>query len=176
MNGVAFGEREAVTDDRPQNGDDRHQAEALHHGGEDVLAAHQAAVEQREAGSGHHQDQGGADQHPGVVAGALCGGDAIVHSFRYGLCRSRSAYEQEYGYKSGVEAATKHLLMIVYCGGSLPAECLMEWIGKIYCASSFAIPALRLSTRRRAGLSYWGRCGFLVWRRNSGVLLPWQAG
>ena len=43
------------------------------------------AVEQRQAGTGHHQNQRGADQHPGVIAGALRGfggfiqiGEALV--------------------------------------------------------------------------------------------------
>ena len=39
------------------------------------FAAHQAAVEQRQAGTGHHQNQSRADQHPGVVARALGGLD-----------------------------------------------------------------------------------------------------
>ena len=39
------------------------------------LRAHQAAVEERQAGAGHHQDQRRADQHPGVVARALRGFD-----------------------------------------------------------------------------------------------------
>jgi hypothetical protein len=43
----------------------------LHHGAENVLLAHQAAVEEGQAGAGHEQDQGGGDQHPGVVAGGL---------------------------------------------------------------------------------------------------------
>ena len=38
------------------------------------LRAHQAAVEERQAGTGHQQDQGGGDQHPGVVAGGLSAG------------------------------------------------------------------------------------------------------
>ena len=69
----AFAERQAVADHGPQHGDHRHQDEAVHHGAEHVLAPHQAAVKQRQAGAGHHQDQRGADQHPGVVAGALRG-------------------------------------------------------------------------------------------------------
>ena len=50
-----------------------HQHEAMHHGGEHVFAADQAAVEEGQARAGHHQDQRGADQHPGVVAGGLGG-------------------------------------------------------------------------------------------------------
>ena len=40
---------------------------------ENIFAADQTAVEQREAGTGHHQDQRGAGEHPGVVAGGLRG-------------------------------------------------------------------------------------------------------
>ena len=58
--------------------DHRHQDEAVHHGAEHVLAPHQAAVEQRQAGTGHHEDQRGADQHPGVVARALGGFDGSL--------------------------------------------------------------------------------------------------
>jgi hypothetical protein len=36
---------------------------------------HQAAVKERQSGAGHHKDQSGTDQHPGVIAGALCGLD-----------------------------------------------------------------------------------------------------
>ena len=37
---------------------------------EDVLAANEAAVEQREAGERHEEDERGARHHPGVVARA----------------------------------------------------------------------------------------------------------
>jgi hypothetical protein len=68
---VARAEGQRVADHGPENGDQAHHGEALHHGAEDVLAAHQAAIEKDQAGSGHHQDQGGRDQHPGIVAGGL---------------------------------------------------------------------------------------------------------
>ena len=68
---VAVTEGERVADDSPDHGDQAHHGEALHHGAEDVLLADQAAVEKRQAGSGHQQDQGRGDQHPGVVAGGL---------------------------------------------------------------------------------------------------------
>ena len=54
---VAVVERQAVADDRPDDADDGHQDEALHHRRQDVLAADQAAVEQRQARAGHHQHQ-----------------------------------------------------------------------------------------------------------------------
>ena len=51
---------------------------------ENVFLPHQPAIEQRQAGTGHQQDQGGAYQHPGVVARGLRvghtlfeGGDAV---------------------------------------------------------------------------------------------------
>ena len=44
-------------------------AEALHDGGEHVLLAHHAAVEEGEAGDRHHQDERGRGEHPGGVAG-----------------------------------------------------------------------------------------------------------
>ena len=68
---VAVAEGQRVADDGPENGDQAHHREALHHGAEDVLLAHQAAVEERQAGAGHQQNQGGGGQHPGVVAGEL---------------------------------------------------------------------------------------------------------
>jgi hypothetical protein len=49
--------------------------EALHHGAEHVLLAHDSAVEEGQSGAAHHQHQGGRDEHPGVVAGGLRGGD-----------------------------------------------------------------------------------------------------
>ena len=63
---------------RPQHGDERHHGEALHHGGQHVLLAHQAAIEQRQPGAGHHQHQRGADQHPGVVGRAFGVGDLLL--------------------------------------------------------------------------------------------------
>ena len=71
--GVAFAEGEAVADDGPEHADHRHQHEAVHHGAENVFAADQAAVEERQAGAGHHQNQRGAGEHPGVIAGGLGG-------------------------------------------------------------------------------------------------------
>jgi hypothetical protein len=68
---VAVAEGQRVADDGPENGDQAHHGEALHHGAEDVLLAHQAAVEERQSGAGHQQDQGGGGQHPGVIAGKL---------------------------------------------------------------------------------------------------------
>ena len=63
---AAEGERIAPADpdqDR-RRGDPEHLAEDRQH----VLGAHQAAVEEGEAGQDHHQDEDGRDQHPGGVA------------------------------------------------------------------------------------------------------------
>lgn len=73
--GIAFREGEAVSGDGPEDGDQGHEDETMHHGGQHVLAADQATVEERQAGAGHHEDEGGADEHPGVIAGALGGFD-----------------------------------------------------------------------------------------------------
>ena len=67
--GVAVAERQAVADDDPDHRDDAGDGEALHHGGEHVLLADHAGVEQRQAGDGHHQHQRGGGQHPGGIAG-----------------------------------------------------------------------------------------------------------
>jgi hypothetical protein len=69
--GVAMAECEGVAGHRPQNGDQSHHGEALHHGAENVLAADQSAVEKGQAGTGHQQDQGRGNKHPGIVAGGL---------------------------------------------------------------------------------------------------------
>jgi hypothetical protein len=94
---VARGEHQAVAADRPQQGDDGHHGEALHHGAEHVLLAHQAAIEQSQAGAGHHQHERGTDQHPGVIAGRLGSGYrglqgpqfGAIHRWRYRQGRGR---------------------------------------------------------------------------------------
>ena len=65
---AAVGEGERIADDHPQHRDQAGDAEALHHGGEDVHLAHHAGVEQRQARHGHQQHQGRRGQHPGGVA------------------------------------------------------------------------------------------------------------
>ncbi len=62
--------RQAVADDGPHDAHHRHQDEALHHRGQNVLAAHQAAIKERESGSGHHEHERGAGEHPRRVAAA----------------------------------------------------------------------------------------------------------
>ena len=67
--GVAVGEGDAVAGDHPDHRDQAADGEGLHQGRKDVLLAHHAAIEQREARDGHHQHERGAAQHPGGVAG-----------------------------------------------------------------------------------------------------------
>ena len=64
------------------------------------LLPHQPAVKQSQARAGHHQHQRGADQHPGVVAGALGGfhrgfevGDPGLSGRRHSLCQSKGGQE-----------------------------------------------------------------------------------
>ena len=66
---AALAEHEAVADQPPQDGDDAGAAEALRHDRQDVLATHEAAVEQRQARQRHEEHQRGRGHHPGVVAG-----------------------------------------------------------------------------------------------------------
>jgi hypothetical protein len=66
-------EGQAISRNRPNYGDHCHHDETLHHGGEHILFPDQPAVKKSEARPGHHQDQGGAGEHPGVIAGALRG-------------------------------------------------------------------------------------------------------
>ena len=61
-------ERQREADDDPDDAHERQPEEAVHDRGQDVLAAHEAAVEQGEAGQ-HDHDQRGRGQHPGGVAG-----------------------------------------------------------------------------------------------------------
>jgi len=68
---VSVAEGERITDDCPDDGDKTHHGKTLHHGAEDVLSADEAAIKEGEAGSGHEQDEGCGDEHPGVVAGGL---------------------------------------------------------------------------------------------------------
>ena len=82
---VAVAEGQRIADDGPEDGDQAHHGEALHHGAEDVLLAHQAAVEERQAGAGHQQHQRRGDQHPGVVAGGLRVLDGLLEGGDLGL-------------------------------------------------------------------------------------------
>ena len=69
MNGTIAGEGERVADDRPQDRNEEGRGETLRHGGEHVLLAHHAGIEQRKARDRHHQHQAGRADHPGGVGG-----------------------------------------------------------------------------------------------------------
>ncbi len=72
--GVAtLAEREAVADRPPQQAHQTCDAHALGHDGEDVFAAHETAVKERETGEGHKNDERGGGHLPGAVAGTGTG-------------------------------------------------------------------------------------------------------
>ncbi len=96
--GVALAERHAVAEDHPQHRHHRHQHQAVHHGGQHVLAPHQAAVEQDQPRRGHHQHQRGTDQHPGVVAGVDGRGRS---DGRHGRLQTGDAFFEARGFRRG---------------------------------------------------------------------------
>ena len=82
---IAVAEGQRIAGDGPEDGDQAHHGEALHHGAEDVFAAHQAAVEESQAGAGHEQDEGRGGQHPCVVGGGLGVLDGLLEGGDLGL-------------------------------------------------------------------------------------------
>ena len=66
--GRAAGEGEAVAVDHPDDADDADGVEDMHQHRQHVLGAHEAAIEQGEAGDRHQQHENGRGHHPGVVA------------------------------------------------------------------------------------------------------------
>ncbi len=68
---IAVPEGKRVSADGPDDGHQAHHGKALHHGAQDVLSAHQAAVEERQSRSCHQQDERRTGQHPCVVARRL---------------------------------------------------------------------------------------------------------
>ena len=68
---IASAETEAVAKEPPQDSDNRHQREALHHRAQHIFLADQARVKQRQAGAGHHEHESGTGQHPCVVGRTL---------------------------------------------------------------------------------------------------------
>ncbi len=62
-------EGQAVSDDGPDDADNSHEDEALHHRRQNVLATNQPAVKEGEGWACHQQDECGAGEHPGGVAG-----------------------------------------------------------------------------------------------------------
>jgi len=70
------GERKAVAERHPQDRHQRRRGEALRHGGEHVLLAHHAGIEQCKPRDRHHQDDAGGDDHPGRIGAIDLGGAA----------------------------------------------------------------------------------------------------
>src|SRR6185437_8293626 len=70
-------EGNAVSHDCPKNGDNSHHREALHHRAQDIFSAYKAAIEKRQSGSGHEQNESRTGEHPGIVTGALCAGHLL---------------------------------------------------------------------------------------------------
>jgi len=92
---IALGERQRIAVDRPKHGNQRENAEHLHQDGQHVLAAHQAAVEQRQARDGHHDDQQRRHQHPGGIALVRHGCRDGSNGYRFGGnggCGSRGCH------------------------------------------------------------------------------------
>ena len=78
---TAAGEGKAIAIGYPDKRRDRNDHEHLHQQAEHILGADKAAVEERECGDRHQQDQRGADQHP-------CGVALVDHRRHLLDCRS----------------------------------------------------------------------------------------
>ncbi len=131
-------EREGEADDDPDDADQRQPEEAVHDRRQDVLAAHEPAVEQGQARQhDHHQRRG--HQHPGGIATIhLCSSRGSVQGHtgrwaeRYGGCvpgsaSQGSAIRSRFGITCGARA-------VVGCGSGPP-----ERGGHRGRASAFAI-------------------------------------
>jgi hypothetical protein len=106
---VAGAEGEAVADNGPKDRNHGHHGKTLDHGSEDVLFAHQAAVEEREARSGHHQHECGAGEHPGVVSGGFGIGGGGFQFCKTGIgAYRRGLRDQAGGQQEGDENKAKH--------------------------------------------------------------------
>jgi hypothetical protein len=96
---VAVPEGQRVADQRPEHGDDAHHGEALHHGAEDVLCG-PGRRKEGQAGTGHHQDQGGGNQHPCVVA-ELCASETDFCNAAIWACVAEVKEGQEWSVAIG---------------------------------------------------------------------------
>ncbi len=77
---ISFTKAQAVSAHRPQHRHHGHEDETLHHGGKHILLPYQSPVEKRETRPGHHQYQGRAGEHPGVVCGTLGPGRLLLQT------------------------------------------------------------------------------------------------
>ena len=75
---IAGTKSQAEPDNAPNDGHDGHHGKALHHGGQYIFPAHQAAVKQRQPGPGHQQNQRRTDQHPRVIGVAAGRGYLVL--------------------------------------------------------------------------------------------------
>ena len=65
--GVTFSKGHPIAKNKPKYADQGDEKKALHHGGEDILGSHQSSIKKGEAGGGHEEDKGGAEEHPSIV-------------------------------------------------------------------------------------------------------------
>src|SRR4030095_3693579 len=79
---VALAKRQAVTADKPNNGDNRHESKALHHGSEYVFTIDEPPVKQGQSRPGHKQNEGTTDKHPCIVSRALSRCDRVFESLQ----------------------------------------------------------------------------------------------
>ena len=90
--GVAGTEGQRVTVNHPQHADQRERHGNLRQHGENVFAADQAAVEQRNARDRHEQHQRGADHHKGVI-GFVCHGRSSQRQARQQCQRTQTRFK-----------------------------------------------------------------------------------
>ena len=91
------GEAQAVADAPTAASTRNGRRKRLRHGGEHVLLAHHAAIEQRQARDGHHQHQAGRRDHPGGIG-------AVDLGRRGGCLRERRRCRQRHQHRNAVAA------------------------------------------------------------------------
>ncbi|MCG3777156.1 MAG: hypothetical protein JW395_4032 [Nitrospira sp.] len=69
-------ETERITEGKPYNGGPAHRHIGLHHDGQNIFAADQAAIKEGKSGR-HKHDQAAAQQHEGGIAGVEVGHDGL---------------------------------------------------------------------------------------------------
>ena len=86
---VSCSKCQRIAHQRPQNRDEPHHGETLHHGAQNVLAADQAAIKESQTRSRHQQHQCGGDQHPGIISRGLGIANGLLKDGDLGLCGGR---------------------------------------------------------------------------------------